>query len=147
MNEQIIKKAERKVGWYVVGAIVVLVAVFFAGTKYAANGASSNNQAAAVRGGNGGRTFTRNGANGIFGTIIKKDQQSITVQMQDGSSKIVFVDSSTRVSKTVSGSLDDAAVGAPVSVNGTPNSDGSITAQNIQLRSASDFPQTRMQTQ
>ncbi|MDE1874611.1 MAG: hypothetical protein KGH68_00895, partial [Patescibacteria group bacterium] len=87
-------------------------------------------------GGAGGFAGRMNGS-GIAGTVIAKDSQSITVQAPDGSgSKIVFVNSSTQVFKTDQGSLNDIAVGANVVVAGSANSDGSVTAQSVQIRPA-----------
>ena len=79
-----------------------------------------------------------NGAGFIAGEILAKDATSITIKGRDGSSKIVLYSGSTEVSKFAAGSIDDIAVGKFVSVNGKTNSDGSITAQLIQVRS--DMP-------
>jgi hypothetical protein len=57
----------------------------------------------------------------------------MTVKIADGSSKIVLLGASVTVSKTSDGSKDDLKTGAKVGVFGTDNSDGSVTAQNIQL--------------
>lgn len=98
-----------------------------------------------------GKTITRLGANGNFqirtgrgrfggangmavrGQIISVDNNSITVKMSDGSTKIVILSSSTVIGKSTVGSVSDLANGANVTVFGTTNSDGSVTAQNVQI--------------
>lgn len=82
------------------------------------------------------------GRGAVVGEIISQDSKSITVKLQDGSSKIVLLSDSATVSKTESGSKSDLKDGTTVAVFGTTNSDGSVTAQNIQLNPAFRFGQS-----
>ena len=117
-------------------AVVALGAGFFGGMQYQKSQRPSN--AFFVRGNNlqGGGQFRfggQNGARPVFGEIISSDANSITVKMMDGSTKIVIVGSSTAINKAATGTKDDLKTGETVAVIGTANSDGSVTAQNIQL--------------
>jgi hypothetical protein len=69
----------------------------------------------------------------VNGEIIGSDEKSITVKLQDGSSKIVLLAESTQFLKSQSGSKEDLRVGEKVMVVGSDNTDGSVTAQNIQI--------------
>lgn len=88
------------------------------------------------RGSGNGRNGGDSGAGGGFvsGEIISKDAQSVTIKLRDGSTKIVLFSSSTPITKPVMGTSDDLAQGKNATANGTLNSDGSITAQSIQVR-------------
>ena len=90
------------------------------------------NAGAGFRGGAGGGQ--RGGGGLTAGEIIAKDDKSITVKLSDGGSKIVFLSDSTTISKMTDGTKSDLEIGKQVTVNGSANSDGSVTAQNIQLR-------------
>lgn len=123
------------------GLLIILVAFiagaggFFAGTKYqqSRNPASSRQ----FPGGQGIRNNfgqgSRQGFRPVSGEIISTDEKSMTVKLLDGSSKIVIFSSQMMINKAAEGTIDDLKVGERISVFGTDNTDGSITAQNIQL--------------
>jgi hypothetical protein len=128
---------------YIVTAILVLIvgaATFYGGMQYQK---SQRGQFAGQFGGNRGQggQFGRGvkGGGMVLGQVMSKDDKSITVKLQDGSSKIVILSGSTTINKQATGTKDDLNSGERVAVFGTTNSDGSVTAQSIQLN-----PQVRM---
>jgi hypothetical protein len=128
----------------IIGIVIIGAGAFWGGMTYT-QGQTPARSGQFTQGGNrGGGRFLNGG--GAFGTIIAKDATSITIQLGGPSAtstngnasgtKIVLYDNSTQVGKFVTGSPADLSVGQMVSVGGTPNSDGSITAQMIQIRPA-----------
>jgi hypothetical protein len=137
--------------------LIVIIGVgaggFYAGMKYQANKAPAGltgtnfqnlqnlspeeRQARLQQFGAGmnGARGTRTNGGFVSGEIISKDDKSITVKLQNGGSKIIFLSDSTDITKSAAGALSDLEVGKNIIVNGTANSDGSITAQAIQLMS------------
>jgi len=74
-----------------------------------------------------------NGPQQVVGEILSQDDKSITVKMTDGSSKIIFFNDTTAINKSSVATKTDLKVGEKVAVFGPTNSDGSVTANNIQL--------------
>jgi len=75
----------------------------------------------------------RMGFRPVSGEIISADEKSITVKMPDGSSKIVLISQTTNINTASQANKTDLTVGTTVAVFGQTNSDGSVTATNIQL--------------
>ena len=136
----------KKIGLVIVG-IIVLIGVFYGGMLYGKSQTPTQGaQAFSQNGGFSGARGNRNGgANGGFtsGQIISKDATSITIQLMTpggavsgtpSGSKIVFLDNNTKITKQANGALSDLAVGTEVSVTGTANTNGSISAQSVQIR-------------
>ncbi len=131
----------------IVAIILILVAAgggFYAGMQYQKSqnplGGQFGNRSFA--GGNGGQFFTGRGANGaaggqrftpVRGQIISLGNNTLTVKQQDGSTKLVVLGSSTTYVNTQKASLSDIKQGDTVMVVGSANSDGSITANDIQI--------------
>ena len=70
-------------------------------------------------------------ASAVAGEITAKDDTGFTLKLRDGGSRIVFTASSTTVGKMSAGTLGDLADGNNVTVVGTPNADGSLTANTV----------------
>jgi len=127
----------------IVGVIIVGGVSFYAGTKIGGANDFPRNAEFSAQGQNGqagggqGTTGARTGQGGVggmtSGEIISKDEQSITVKLPNGGSKIVFFSESTSVSKNTTTTNADLTVGENVMVNGSENSDGSVNAQSIQI--------------
>lgn len=141
----------------ITAALVIIVgaSAFYGGTIYEksnltkqglirnANNARGGNFAGAPNGQGQARSFGSGGnnpgganANGGFlsGQVIAKDDKSITIKTRDGGSKIIFFSDSTQIGKSTPGSSADLNTGEQVMVTGTASPDGSIAAQNIQIR-------------
>jgi hypothetical protein len=140
------KENNKKIIWVVAG-VVVLGTVFYGGMVYGKSQVPVRGQGAQAFSQNGMMRGNRNGGGfGGFtgGQIISKDANSITIQImnggntptgQQGGSKIIFLDSNTKITKSVDGTAADLVTGEQVSISGAANADGSINAQSVQIRS------------
>jgi len=111
---------------------------FFGGREYQKNQRPSFGQFAGAggfgaRGGSGTTGARGRNGNGAVGTILNVDANSMTVKLQDGSSKIVLLTGTTSINKAATAAISDLTVGQTVSAFGTTNTDGSITATNVQI--------------
>ena len=128
----------KKYSVHIIWAIVA-VAALVGGWYYGKSTAASGLAGARAGFSSSTRNFAgRTGAGGGFaaGVVTAKDAQSITLQLPDGNSEVVFYSSSTAIVKPMPASVSDIAIGANVMVGGTQNSDGSVTATTIQVRGA-----------
>lgn len=125
----------------IVAAVVFGAAGFFGGIQYAKSQNSRSPgqfQGGRFNGngtGRGGRDGNGSGGNfrPVVGEIVNQDDKSMTVKIQDGSTKIVILSATTTYSQMQTADKSDLKVGSRVGVFGTTNPDGSVTAQNIQL--------------
>ena len=69
----------------------------------------------------------------IRGDISGIDNNSVTIKLQDGSSKIVILSGNTTYTKAASFQKEDLKTGDTVMIMGVSNSDGSVTAENVQI--------------
>ncbi len=121
--------------------ILVVIAAgagFFGGMKYQQSHSTNLQMTARSDGSNGMRTGQfgqRGGGRGgaTVGEVLSRDDKSITIKLMDGSSKIVLLSDKTPINKTTQATMADITVGTRVAVFGAANSDGSVTAQNVQL--------------
>ena len=112
---------------------------FFGGMKYQQSKMTTTRFGNFQTGGRNGNMMARTGSGmggnfrPVSGDIISADDKSITVKMSDGSSKIILFSSSMTINKSAEATKSDLAVGQKVAVFGMQNSDGSLTAESIQL--------------
>jgi len=120
----------------VVVAVVFAGGGFFGGMKYQQSKTPARpafGQGGAGFAGRGGRA----GANGMAfanGQVMSVDNSSLTIKSMNGGSQIVILAPSTQYRKAVDGTSADVVVGKQVTVTGAQNSDGSLTAQTVQIR-------------
>jgi len=111
--------------------------VFFGGVSYGKGQTASTTATTGAAAYAGARTRGAGGFGGAtVGQILSENAQSITISLPSGGSEIIFLDNTTPITKQVSGTMSDLTVGTTVSVVGTTNTDGSVSAQSVQIRPA-----------
>ena len=124
------KKYTVHIVWLVV-AIVALVGGIYYGKATAPASASRGSFAGLSSSTRGGVGRTGAGGGFVTGQITAIDANSITIQLANGNSQVVFYSTSTPVVKPMQASVSDLTTGTTVMIGGTQNSDGSLTAQTI----------------
>ncbi|MEI6690564.1 MAG: hypothetical protein WCL07_02325 [bacterium] len=111
--------------------------------QWSQNGTTNTQQRSGrMMGGNTGNIVGQNtnggmmGRGAVTGEVTAKDDKSITVKMNDGSSRIVIVGTSTTYSESAEAKADKVIVGSKVAVFGTTTVDGTTTATSIELNPA-----------
>ncbi len=121
-------------------AVIVGAASFYGGMQYQQSKAQSGRGNFAGFRGQGGAIGQRGGGRGFggatVGQVVGFDSKMITLKLADGSSKIVDISGSTTYSATSTASASNIKNGTTIAAIGIANSDGSITAQNIQINPA-----------
>lgn len=135
---------------YIIGLVFIagLTGGFFSGLKYQQLRSPSIAQNFMMRGGGGNGKFIISGGKNsgirpVYGEILERDNNTITVKLQDGGSKLVLVNGKTQVNKAKTVNIDQLSKGQTVTVFGNVNSDGSITASIIQLNPLGHFGENR----
>ena len=125
---------------FIIIAVLIGAGAFYGGMVYgkSQNGSAFNSGRFQGFNGNGAQRGVRPGANGglVSGQILSQDDKSVTLKLLDGGSKIIFFSDSTQITKSATGAVTDLTTGKNLMVTGTTNTDGSITAQTIQIRPA-----------
>ena len=141
---------------YLITIILVFIfagAGFYGGMKYQESkrgnfsGQFGNGQGTMRNGQTGTGAANRGGFRPVAGEIISADEKSMTVKLQDDSSKIIFINDKTVINKAQTVSKSELKVGEKVSVFGSENTDGSVTAQNVQLNPISRMMNGRVPNQ
>jgi hypothetical protein len=130
----------------IVVALVVGVLAFWGGNVYSKKSLAKTMMGQGQRQGGVGQNRFGNGQPGMMGSrignganlangeIVSKDDKSITIKLRDGGSKIIFLSGTTAINKSAAGTIDDLKVGTQVTATGTTNTDGSVSAQMVQIR-------------
>jgi len=111
---------------------------FFAGIKYQQNQApnfDNMSKNATMRQRPGGPAHE---LSSVRGSIISQDKDSLTIKMTDDSSKIILLPDLTKINTTSEASREDLTIDDQVVIFGQTNSDGSISAETIQIDSSSE---------
>lgn len=120
----------------IIVALVVGAVAFYGGIQY-----QKRTQAVSLGNLSNGRNMAQRrngntlgpGARIARGEIINAGDNNLTVKLPDGSSRLVVLSSNTSVSEEATADKSVLQTGKQVTIFGTPNNDGSITAQMVLL--------------
>lgn len=77
--------------------------------------------------------FGGNGFRSISGEVISFENNTLTIKTPDGGSSLVLIGDSTSITAQTEASTSSLTAGTTVTVMGTTDTSGSITAQNINI--------------
>ena len=127
----------------IAAAVLIIVAAvggFYGGMMFQKTQTSSfgtTGQNAFRQGGNFRAIPGQNGQSSNFrpvrGQVISMSDNSLTVKLSDGSTKLVVLSGNTNYLQSTKAALSDIKTGDTVNIVGTQNSDGSVTAQDVQI--------------
>lgn len=81
----------------------------------------------------GGQLMNRLGGRPVAGEVIAINDNTLTIKSPDGSTRLVVLSETTNINQATTADKSEIKVGSNVAVFGSDNSDGSVTAQNVQL--------------
>lgn len=122
--------------WIGITATVVAIVVgFFAGMQYQKTQRPTGGMYFTSQNGGMMRRFGQNGQNfrPVRGQVLSLDTNSMTVKLANGNSQIIVLSGSTQYLKSAQAAASDVKTGDRVMVVGSQNSDGSVTATDIQI--------------
>lgn len=115
-------------------AVVFALGGYFMGAKsQKVRIQSMTRQQGMVAGARQNGQWQRGGIRPVAGEILSRDEKTMTVKLTDGSSKIIILSEKTVINKASDATRDELKNGEKISVFGTENPDGSVTASNIQI--------------
>lgn len=142
---------------YVIGiSVLVLILGFLGGMQYQKSQLVKNNQGMFIGNtqnmrnfsgnntgvrtqrtssmtGNFNSTMPKNNNGLIIGEISSVDDNTITIKTKDGSSKIIIYSTNTNINKSTQGEKEDLKTGVNINVFGKSESNGTVSANNIQI--------------
>jgi len=128
------KKYSVHIIWAVIVVVALVGGIFYGKSSAPSSTASRGSYASSTRSG-----FSRAGGGFVAGQIISVDSSSMMVSLANGSSQVVFYSNSTQVMKPTIVPASTLTTGTRVMIGGTANSDGSLTAQSIQVQTGNGF--------
>lgn len=125
----------------IIAVVLIIVAAaggFYAGMQYQSGQSRSRfAQGGTFRQGFNGGVVGQNGQNSNFrpvrGQVLSMGSNTLTVKLPTGGTEIVVLSGSTVFMNTQKATLSDLKTGDTVNVVGTANSDGSVTASDVQI--------------